>query len=285
MKITELLAGVKVKKVIGYQDLEINGVETDSRRVENGDLFLCLAGGKADGHDFVSEAERRGAVGLVVEREVDSPLPQFVVDSTRVALSLISGNYYGNPASKLNIVTIVGTNGKTSTAEILSEIFSRAGYRCATIGTLGFKTEGERTAGSLTTPDPMELHKNLAQMLSRGVQYVFLEASAHAMHYHKLAGIKAKATVFTNLTQDHLDFFETMERYASVKLSYFRHENTALAVVNSDDEYGRKLLRSECVPMISYGIDDLLRDRQSRRRFRDRHGGKRGRSLLHDQRL
>ena len=254
MDLCALLANVAVKKVLHYKECAVSGVEADSRRVNKGFLFVCLTGGKADGHSFAEEAKARGAVALVTEREIESDLPQFIVENSRVALAVISGNFYGNPASKLNIVTVVGTNGKTSTSDILSEIFSEAGYRTATIGTLGFKVDGNRKEGTLTTPDPIELNRTLAEMLASGVQYVFLEASAHAIYYHKLAGIKAKATIFTNLTQDHLDFFGTMERYAAVKLSYFTHENTALAVVNSDDQYGRKILLSERVPTISYGM-------------------------------
>ena len=256
MDIMKLLENVPVKRVINYRETEIKGVSTDSRGVREGDIFVCLVGGKSDGHDYVDIAARKGAVALVTERELPCSLPQYVVKNTRVALAIISGNYYGNPARDLSIVTVVGTNGKTSTADILSQIFRAAGYSSATIGTLGYQVDGKRAEGVLTTPDPLELHRKLAEMREEGVQYVFTEASAHAIHYHKLAGIRAKATVFTNLTQDHLDFFGTMEKYAAAKLSYFRHENTMLGVVNSDDAYGRQLLLEQPVPMISYGIDN-----------------------------
>ena len=256
MKLCELLNNVCVKRVINYQDPEIDEISADSRKEMMQALFVCLCGGRDDGHSHVEEAKRKGAIALVVERETASDLPQFIVENTRIAFAIICGNFYGNPASKLSLVTIVGTNGKTSTAEILSEIFRVAGYKTATIGTLGYKVDGDRSEGMLTTPDPLELHRKLKEMVDRKVNFVFLEASAHAIHYHKLAGIKAKATVFTNITRDHLDFFESMDRYAAVKLSYFKHENTALAVVNSDDEYGRRLIRSGQIPTITYGIDN-----------------------------
>ena len=256
MKITKLLENVVVKKVVNYQDVEVSKVTCDSRSVSEGTLFVCLSGENADGHDHVEEAAERGAVALVTTREIKSDLPQFVVGNSRAALSVIAGNFYGNPAADMKLITVVGTNGKTSVTEILSEIFLFAGHSAATIGTLGYKIGRDRTKGVLTTPDPIDLNKNLAEMRDRGVEYVFLEASAHAIYYDKLAGIKANATVFTNITQDHLDFFGDMEEYAKTKLSYFSLENTSLAVVNSDDAYGRKLIAAHKLPILTYGIDN-----------------------------
>ena len=156
----------------------------------------------------------------------------------------------------MKIITVVGTNGKTSTADILSELFLTSGRAAGTIGTLGYKTGRERVSGSLTTPDPIELHKHLAEYEKTGVEYVILEASAHAIYYDKLAGIRANATIFTNITQDHLDFFADMEQYASTKLSYFTLKNTSLSIVNSDDPYGRRLFSTHKVPTITYGIEN-----------------------------
>ena len=256
MHIMKLFENVVVKKLINYRDIEIDSITADSREVGENSLYICLIGERANGHDHITEAISRGAVALVTTCEIDSDLPQFVVENTRSALALIAANYYDHPAERMKIVTIVGTNGKTSTADILSEIFLTAGYRVATIGTLGYKIGRDRSPGTLTTPDPIDLNKNLADMVRQGVEYVFLEASAHAIHYDKLAGIRAKATVFTNLTQDHLDFFGTMEKYAYTKMSYFSPENTALAIVNSDDEYGRRIICDHKVPIITYGIEN-----------------------------
>ena len=257
MKVTELFKNVVVTGIVHYDEVDITSISFDSRTCLAGALFVCLKGGDADGHEFVAEAVRRGAAAILAEREIQGVrVPTFLVKDTREALAKVAAKFYGDPAEKMTIVTIVGTNGKTSTAEILSEIFACAGRPCATIGTLGYKVVGERSAGVLTTPDPVELHRSLADMVTKGVKYVFIEASAHAICYRKLAGIKANLSIFTNLTRDHLDFFGTMERYAAVKLSYFKPENTAIAVVNSDDEYGRRILRAETVPTISYGLDN-----------------------------
>ena len=256
MKITKLLENVAVKKVLNCRDVDISNVSCDSRSVTKNTLFVCLSGKRHDGHDHVPEAEERGAVAILTAQEIESPLPQFVVENSRAALAVVAGNFYGNPASKMKLITVVGTNGKTSVTEILSEIFFFAGHSAATIGTLGYKIGKDRSKGVLTTPDPLDLNKNLAKMYEAGVEYVFLEASAHAIYYDKLAGIKANATVFTNLTQDHLDFFGTMEEYAKTKLSYFSLQNTSLAIVNSDDVYGQKLIAEHNLPIISYGIDN-----------------------------
>ena len=252
----DLLKNVPIKSVLLFSDIEIENVTADSRNVEKNTLFVCLTGGKVDGHEFVAEACEKGAVCIVSERELDVDLPQFIVNNSREALALIAGNFYSHPAEKMKIITIVGTNGKTSTADILSEIFLATGHNAATIGTLGYKIGRERTSGSLTTPDPMELHRHLAEFYQKGAEYVFIEASAHAIYYDKLAGIRANATIFTNITQDHLDFFLDMNEYAETKLSYFSPSHTALAVVNSDDAYGRKLIAERKVPIISYGTDN-----------------------------
>lgn len=256
MKAMDLLKNVSIKQLIRYENPDIEHIAFDSRDVRENTLFVCLSGGSKDGGDYVPEAVKRGAVAVVTERVLSVDIPQIIVENSRAALSIIAGNYYNNPADALKIVTIVGTNGKTSTAEILSEIFLFAGRSVGVIGTLGYKIGEKRFPGSLTTPDPIELHKTLSEFRFAGVEYAFMEASAHAIHFDKLAGIHAKATVLTNITQDHLDFFGTMENYSRTKLSYFTLANTGLAVVNSDDPYGRELLTNGKVPTITYGINN-----------------------------
>ena len=256
MNVMKLLENVAVKRIVNYNTTEIEHVASDSREIKDNTLFVCLRGGQVDGHDYAKQAMKKGAVALVTEEELDLSLPQFVVEDTRRALAIIAGIFYGHPAERMKLITIVGTNGKTSMAEILSEIFLSSGRRAGTIGTLGYKIDRDRLFGSMTTPDPLELHKHLMEFEKAGVEYVFLEASAHAIYYDKLAGIRANATVFTNITQDHLDFFKDMEAYASTKLSYFSLANTSLSIVNSDDPYGRRLIAAHKVPTITYGINN-----------------------------
>lgn len=256
MEIGQLLEGVTVKKTLKYRETDVSDVCCDSRKVRPNSLFVCLEGGRSDGHNYVSEAQENGAVAIVTSKEIVSDLMQFVVEDTRAALSLIAANFYGNPAKSMKIVTVVGTNGKTSVTDILSEIFLFAGHHVGTVGTLGYKIGRRRFEGVLTTPDPLDLNSHLAKMREKGVEYAFIEASAHAIYYKKLFGIKANATVFTNVSQDHLDFFQTMEAYAKTKLSYFSLENTALAIVNSDDFYGREIIAANRLPIITYGIEN-----------------------------
>ena len=256
MKIGKLIENISIKKVFGYKEVDASGVEIDDRKDIEGKVFVCLKGNKADGHDHAKHAVEKGAVAVFSEKELSLPVPVFIVQDTRKAFAVLCGNYYGNPAKKMDIVTVVGTNGKTSTTEILSAIFTYAGIPSATIGTLGYKIGEERSDGELTTPDPISLHRHLAEMCRSGIKCVFMEASAHAIYYDKLAGIKAKVGILTNITQDHLDFFGDMEHYAAVKLSYFNHLNTSLAVVNSDDPFGVKLLNNKPVPVITYGINN-----------------------------
>jgi len=256
MKIGILLENVKIRRVLGYTEKEINGISIDDRGDVKGTLFICLKGSHVDGHDHAKNAVEKGAVAVVSEMEMDISVPLILVEDARKSLSIICGNFYGNPAKKMKMVTVVGTNGKTSTTEILSEIFEYAGIPSASIGTLGYKVGRDRSAGELTTPDPIQLHAHLADMYNAGVKCVFMEASAHAIYYDKLAGIKATVGIFTNISQDHLDFFKDMDSYASVKTSYFTHENTALAVVNSDDNYGVRIINNHTVPIVSYGINN-----------------------------
>ena len=256
MKLNDLLEGINIKRTVNYSNVTVSSVACDSRNVVKNSLFVCFEGNKNDGHDYIDDAVSRGAAALVVRREVCTNIPQIIVENSRRALSVIAGNYYGNPARKMKIITIVGTNGKTSTAEILSDIFSSAGFCTATIGTLGYKIGKQRSKGVLTTPDPLDLNYHLAEMQKAGVEYVFIEASAHAIFYDKLACIKANATILTNITQDHLDFFKTMDEYTKTKLSYFSLDNTALAIINSDDACGRKMIIDHKLPIITYGIEN-----------------------------
>ncbi len=220
-----------------------------------GVLFVCIKGNRRDTHLDATLLKQKGVAALVVERKLDVDLPQMVVEDTRGALGLIAHRLAFDPTSRLKLVGVTGTNGKTSICYILRKVFSKAGYKCCYIGTLGVVDEKGMTSDTpLTTPDPLDLVEMLSKMADRGVQYVFLEVSAHALHYRKIAGCRFAATIFTNLTQDHLDFFDNMERYAQAKRSLFCPEYTSLGIVNSDDELGRSILKERKVPLLSYGL-------------------------------
>ncbi len=250
MKISELLNGVNVLEWKIDKDTEVKDIKIDSNQVSEGDLFVCLKGRKVDRHDFVDSLSRT-AVGFITEKKVNAPY--VMVENTREAYSVICQNFFGNPAKSMKLVSVVGTNGKTSTAHILSSLLRSAGINTGVIGTLGHFIGSEKIGESLTTPDPYEFNKLLQNMKARAVEVVVSEVSAHAIYYKKLFGIKADIAVLTNITQDHLDFFKDFDEYAKTKLGYFNSQNAALAVVNGDDELARSLVTD--IPVITYGLE------------------------------
>lgn len=245
MRVSEIAKRLKGRLILSNQegDKEISGLFADSRAVLSGGLFFCLEGGRVDGHDYASVAVKNGAVAVVVQRELRLPVPQIVVSSTREALAKSASYFYGEPAKKLKIVAVTGTNGKTTTVHMLSSILRSAGKRVGIIGTLGASFEEDVWEIGLTTPDPILLHELLAFMLSKGAEYVVMEASAHALYFNKLVDIPFTACIFTNLSQDHLDFFQTMYAYKTAKLRLFAKEICPIAIVNGDDETGREIFR------------------------------------------
>lgn len=251
MLLSKLLENVKVLNV--YSDAEIKGLTFLKDNIKEGDLFFCLNGSNTDGHRFAIEAAEKGAAAIICEREVHVNIPQVIVENSRMAMSLISCNFFDNPSKKLKIITVTGTNGKTSITYILDSIFSAADFKTGIIGTNGVKVNDRFFPPTLTTPDPIELNKMLNLMVEEKVETVFMEASAHAIYLNKLCGIKAEVGIFTNCTQDHLDYFKTMENYKSVKKSYFCKENMNYALVNIDDKLGVDIYKDCDAAVLTYG--------------------------------
>ena len=257
-KLLEVLPNAELIYSGGEWDREIENIFTDSRENNPNGLFVCLTGERVDAHTKAEQSRKNGGVAFVVSRAVETDAPQILVKDTREALSLLSQAFYGYPAKKMKIVGITGTNGKTTTAHMLAAILGAAGKNTGVIGTLGAKFAGRETALSLTTPDPMQLQGLFAEMLSCGVEYVIMEVSAHALFYKKVAGITFTACIFTNFTQDHLDFFTDMQAYKSAKIGLFSAECCPLAILNGDDEVGREIgeMRGERkdIKTIYYGM-------------------------------
>lgn len=223
--------------------------------IREGDLFVCIHGLHRDTHLDAQTIEAKGASAIVTEHRLDTSLPQLIVSDSRQALGLVAHALMADPTRSLKLVGVTGTNGKTSICYILRKVFAKAGYKCCYIGTLGVVDECGLTSDTpLTTPDTLDLTALLSDMAARGVQFVFLEVSAHAIYWQKIAGCHFAAVILTNLTQDHLDFFETMDKYAAAKQALFDPAYTALGIVNVDDELGRKILRNKKVPLLSYGL-------------------------------
>lgn len=254
MYLQQLLNGVSYK-VIGHGNPDITSLSCDTSTVKQGCLFFCLKGAKYDGHAFFRKAIGDGAVAVVCDRHLETKALQIVVDDVRAAMSIAAKNFYDNCVDKLKVVSIVGTNGKTSTSYILEAILSKAGYNTAIIGTNGIFFNGQKHNNSLTTPDPIELHYWFKQMYLNKVDIVIMEVSAHAIALQKMHGIRSEMAIFTNFSQDHLDFFHTMERYAAVKKSFFCEKYVTNSVVNIDDEVGRQIA-SFAPSVATYSICD-----------------------------
>lgn len=255
MNLENLIKNLEAK-VIGETNLDILDITYNSKKVKKGSLFVCLCGENSDGHDFAKDAERNGAAAILCEKQVQVNIPQIVVSSTRKALSKVFSCFYDNPQNKLKIIGLTGTNGKTTTSFLIKSILEESGKKVGLIGTQGAFIGKQFFQTRLTTPDPQLLFKLLKQMVDFGVEYVVMEVSAHALALDKTEGIVFEVGVLTNLTQDHLDFFETMENYKRAKFKLFEGNKIKSAVLNFDDEFGRKLAETITVPFLSYSLNN-----------------------------
>lgn len=235
-------------------DIDFCTIVSNTDKVVKGALFVCLTGTKIDSHTLAYQAVQKGAVALLVEKFLPLDVAQLLCENTHRALSMALAAFYDISSKNMQIIGVTGTNGKTSTAYMLQRVFAQAGYEAAYVGTLGVVAKEYLEPPTLTTPDPIELFALLDRLYQRGVRYFFLEVSAHAIYWHKIDGIRFNAVVFTNLSQDHLDFFGTIDKYAQTKLSLFSYAHTALGVVNADDAWGCKILQTFQIPMVTYGL-------------------------------
>ena len=251
MLLSEVLRGAGAKPTSA--DVEITGIEFRPDEVKRGDLFVCLHAESAA--QECAEAKSRGASAIVSPIDVDEGIPCAVAGEVRYALARASGNFYGEPSKRLKVITVVGTDGKSTTAYLIREILQRCGMSAALIGTMYNEYGGKRSESKLTTPDPPQLHALFARYAAEGAEYVVMELSAHAIYYRKLAGVRAEAAVFTNLGRDHLDFFGDEEIYRRTKKSWFDFANCKCAVINADDACGAEMIAEGKVPAISYGLD------------------------------
>jgi len=224
----------------GGGEVTVSGLAYNSRAVKPGDLFCCVPGLSADGHDFAGEAVDRGAVALLVERRLDLPVPQVQVDSVRAALGPLATSFYGHPSDKLQIVGVTGTNGKTTTTFLVRELLEQVGIPCGLLGTVKRVIGTEERPAGRTTPEAPDLNADLAEIVAAGQRACAMEVSSHALALQRTDGLSFAAAVFTNLTQDHLDFHRTMEAYFQAKRRLFLYPPKK-AVVNVADPWGRRL--------------------------------------------
>jgi UDP-N-acetylmuramoyl-L-alanyl-D-glutamate--2,6-diaminopimelate ligase len=241
-------------------DLEVQGISHDSRFVRPGEVYVCLKGLRTDGHRYAQQAVGKGAVAVVSQEPLNLSVPVICVDDTRHALSFLADRYFARPSSKLNIVGVTGTNGKTTTTHFLQAAYRAAGRPCAVIGTVGIKIDGEYDTATLTTPEAFELHRTLYEMKNRHVADVAMEVSSHSLVWKRVEHVNFSTAVFTNLSHDHLDFHGTMEEYFLAKAHLFNlvatEKDRPRAIINADDPYGRRLLSMVKAPVLSFGLGE-----------------------------
>jgi len=253
MKLSALLKGVEYE-IIGDPDTEICGVTYDSRAVCPGDLFFCIKGYTSDGHKYAPNAVAAGAACLIVTQKQDLPVTQVVVKDDRKAMALISAAFYGNPAHKLRMIGVTGTSGKTSTTYMLKSILECAGSKVGLIGTVYTQIGDKQIPAERTTPESPDLHKILAEMVSAGLDTVVMEVSSHSLYLDRVYGIPFAGGIFTNLSQDHLDFHGDFENYFLAKAILF--ENCNYAAINTQDAYGRRLVDMAAGKVSRFGLSE-----------------------------
>ncbi len=254
MQLKDLIKALEEVQIVGKTDMEIKEIKTDSSMVTSDSLFICLKGRDYDGHAFIKQVEEYGAVAVITEKKLDTPITQIIVKNSRIAMSKLAAKFYDYPDKKLKLIGVVGTNGKTSTSHIIKYLVEKGGKKCGVIGTLGIYYGNHYEESKLTTPDPLDLHGILAKMYDDGVKIVVMEVSAHAIQLEKLNDVAFEIGVFTNFSQDHLDFFENMDNYRRVKKSFF-DKRCRYIVSNSDDELGLEIVRDNR-GTLSYGIEN-----------------------------
>lgn len=252
--------GIEPAETSGDLSVTIEGISMDSRYVKKGDLFVCVPGFNVDGHDFAREAVRQGASGLLVERILPLETPQVKVDNVRQALGFFAAQIYGRPAEKLEVIGVTGTNGKTTVTHLIEEIGVAAGWKVGLVGTLGARINGKDIPGSRTTPEGIELQRLFSQMVDEEVSLVVMEVSSHALDLGRVNGCEFDAGIFTNLTQDHLDYHKTMEEYLEAKARLFKglkgKKPGKISIINGDDPVYQRLAELSAVPAKSYGLGE-----------------------------
>src|SRR5918995_266625 len=275
MDLERLVTALAPLEVRGGAPTDVTDLAYDTRAVVPGALFFCVPGARVDGHDFAPEAMERGAAALVVERPLEAAVPQLVVPSARAAMAIAADEFFERPTEDLLLAGITGTTGKTTTSFLLWSIFEAAGMEPGLIGTIESRVGGEARPAVRTTPEAIDLQRTFRAMLDAGDRSCVMEATSHGSELHRLERVRFRALAFTNLSQDHLDFHESMERYFEAKRRLFtEHEPAPAAAVNVGDEWGRRLgdelRRLDRAPLLTYGVtpDAELNTHPARERSR-----------------
>ena len=261
MKLNEVLKNITPIKIVGNDNVEITGVNIDSRRIKAGHLFVAIKGTQVDGHQFIDKAIELGADAVLCE-ELPEKLSDHVtyvqVESTEDAVGKVATLFYGNPSHKLKLVGVTGTNGKTTIATLLYNMFRKFGYKVGLLSTVCNYIDDVEVPADHTTPDPIELNELLAKMVEAGCEYAFMECSSHAIHQKRIGGLKFAGGLFTNLTRDHLDYHKTFENYRNAKKAFFDGlPKDAFAITNADDKNGMIMVQNTKATVKTYSIRSM----------------------------
>lgn len=261
MKLNELLKNITPIKIIGNDDVEITGVNIDSRRIKTGHLFVAMKGTQVDGHLFIGKAIELGAISVLCEdlpEVLQEGITYVQVESTEDAVGKVATLFYGDPSHKLKLVGVTGTNGKTTIATLLYNMFRKFGHKVGLLSTVCNYIDDVEVPADHTTPDPIELNELLAKMVEAGCEYAFMECSSHAIHQKRIGGLKFAGGLFTNLTRDHLDYHKTFENYRNAKKAFFDGlPKDAFAITNADDKNGMIMVQNTKATVKTYSIRTL----------------------------
>ena len=261
MKLNELLKNITPIKIIGNDDVEITGVNIDSRRIKTGHLFVAMKGTQVDGHQFIGKAIELGAISVLCEdlpEVLQEGITYVQVGSTEDAVGKVATLFYGDPSHKLKLVGVTGTNGKTTIATLLYNMFRKFGHKVGLLSTVCNYIDDVEVPADHTTPDPIELNELLAKMVEAGCEYAFMECSSHAIHQKRIGGLKFAGGLFTNLTRDHLDYHKTFENYRNAKKAFFDGlPKDAFAITNADDKNGMIMVQNTKATVKTYSIRTL----------------------------
>ena len=261
MRLSELFKNITPTTIVGDADVEVSGIKIDSRQVKPGYLFVAIKGTQTDGHQYIAKAIELGAVAVLCE---DLPTEQAAgvtyvqVPSTETAVGPVATLFHGDPTSKVKLVGVTGTNGKTTIATLLYHMFRKLGYKCGLLSTVCNYIDGEAVAASHTTPDPIELNELLERMVAAGCEYVFMECSSHAIAQQRIGGLRFAGGLFTNLTRDHLDYHKTFENYRDAKKAFFDMlDKDAFAITNLDDKNGLFMVQNTKAQVKTYSTRQM----------------------------
>jgi len=254
----DILYKVAIEAVKGSTEFTVNKIEFDSRKIQENDVFVAIRGTVSNGHDFIETAINLGAIAVVCDtfpEVIVTGITYIKVKDTNAALAFMASNYYDNPSSKLQLVGITGTNGKTTIASLLYQLFKKAGYKVGLLSTVKIMVNDVEHKATHTTPDSLTINHYLNEMIDNGVDYCFMEVSSHGIHQKRTEGLQFAGGVFTNLSHDHLDYHATFSEYRDVKKSFFDHlPKTAFALTNVDDKNGLVMLQNSLARKLTYGL-------------------------------